>query len=382
MIFLLLLISGAWADDHPSWFSRDYKSPQEWGFYCEASGKNETEALQAARAQCSSKICLLFGVEVDYQVVSKEDLKSASVNSTTIERCPNVRVSGRIEKKKSVDCTDKECQAFVLQLYPKAEYEKEYQRLNQPNISKTIEKTIVVREGDHTFSDPKPCVDQISTYSKVRGERVEDLTLRIKTLELARERCKNLDYRDIPLANKINGLMIQGFQARNVATATQLNQVLITASTYEEKIEALYQFENSAKSSSDQIPKLKRFLENHYDGLFGNRGPVGDYLKELKSCKIHSQMLLNWPKSFTSSIVPCKRRDDSGENACFPMDILMARGKFLSCICNLGAKDMAQECTKSLWGYLGETCPNEFTPECMKSFSRLIAEKMKMDIRF
>jgi hypothetical protein len=382
IIFLLTLWgSPVLADDRPGWFSKDFKSSEEWGFYCESQGSNESEALQGARAQCSSKICLLFGVEVDYQVVTKEDLKSASVSATTIEKCPNVRVSGRTEKKKSVECTDKQCVAYILQHYPKAEYDKEYRRLNQPKISQVIEKTIVVREGTTTFADPKPCIESVSDYSKVRGEREEDLKRRVSFLTRAQSTCVNLDYRDIPLANKINGLMISAFGSRSASTAVRLNQVLVKAPTYEAKIAQLLQFEKDAIDGAPRIAQLKKFMEDHYDALFGNRGPVEDYLKELNSCRIHGQMLLLWPKNFTSSVVPCRKRDGSMENVCFSMELSIARGKYLGCVCHRGAKENPQECVKSLWTFLEESCPDQFTPECMKNFSQRVAEKMKMDIR-
>lgn len=369
------------ADERPSWYSKDFKSAQEWGFYCESKGKNENEALQGARAQCSSKMCLLFGVEVDYRVVTNEDLKNASVSATTIEKCPNVRVSGRIEKKKSVECTDRECVAYILQHYPKTEYDKEYRRLNQPKISQTIEKTVVVREGDSTFADPKPCIESFSNYSKVRGERVEDLKRRISILSQAQGVCVNLDYRDVTLANKINGLMIAAFGSRGPTTAVRLNRVLVTAPTYEEKIAQLVEFERDALEGAPRIAQLKKFMEDHYDALFGNRGPVQDYLQELKSCKLHGQMLSLWPRNFTSSVVPCRKREDSMENVCFSMDMSTARGKYLGCVCHRGAKENPQECVKSLWTTLDEICPDHFTPGCMKNFSQVVAEKMKIDVR-
>ncbi len=346
-------------DEKPSWFKSDYKSALEWGFYCESTGKTETEALASARAQCSSKICLLFGVEVDYKSVSTEDLKNASITTQTIERCPNVRVVGRIEKKKSVECSDDSCSGYVYQLYPKSEYDREYERLNRPAISPSIEKTIVIREGNSTFQDPKRCLESLGKYASVRGESSKNQDERLSALNDGATQCKELDYRDTNLAGLFLKEFLRSVSSRSMSTQMAMNGILTEYPAILDRITALQKFETELKASAVTAPLLIAFITEHYDALFGNRGPVDDYLKELKTCAQTRKLFEMWPRGYTQNLQVCRKSTDRPGEVCSSLDYIMMKAKFIGCECNRLAPASAQDCFRSLMTYVDQLCSGD-----------------------
>lgn len=361
------------SDEKPSWFKSDYKSALEWGFYCESTGKTETEALASARAQCSGKICLLFGVEVDYKSVSTEDLKNASITTQTIERCPNVRVVGRIEKKKSVECSDENCLAYVYQLYPKSEYDREYERLNRPAVSPSIEKTIVIREGNSTFQDPKRCLAALGKYATVRGETSKNQEERLTALSESATLCKELDYRDTNLAGQFMKEFLRSVSARSMSTQLAMNAILTEHPAILDRIAALQKFETELKNSAVAAPLLIAFITEHYDALFGNRGPVDDYLKELKTCAQTRKLFEMWPRGYTQNLQVCRKSTDRPGEVCSSLDYLMMKAKFIGCECNRLAPASSQDCFRLLMTYVDQLCTSD-AKSCASGVEKYLKE--------
>lgn len=393
-----ILVQGVLAEeDKPKWFGQDYKSPQSWGFFCQGEGDTEDKALGSARAQCAAKMCQLFGVEVDYKSTSKETLKDTSLDSVIVERCPKVRVVGRVEKKKNVSCEESKCLAFVEQFYPKTEYDKEFKRLNEPAISKTLERTIIVREGNDTFKDPKACKVVLQEYFEIRGERSVDKSRRIGSLKKAVSECVSLDYRDANLQTELNGYLSRSLMSRTQAAALDLGKALLANNSIEKRLEAFLAFESRSLEAEKNTPKLRALIEKLYDRLYyrdsylADKGrwslsdhsmsTVNPYIEELKTCKAQGVLLRNWPGAFSDSLTVCIKRPVNPGEDCSTVTKTMVRFGFIGCVCNLGMASASGQCVQVLAQYLDEICPGQVTAECFKSFGRYSAERLKMDIK-
>lgn len=400
---LLFLLALGWAgqilgDSKPTWFTQDYRSPTEWGFFCSGTAKTEEDALKLASAQCANKICQLFGVEVEAQTQATESLKDISVNSTVIEKCPKVRVVGRVQKKKLVSCEDEACTAYVLHIYPKKEYDKEYKRLNEPKISQVLEKTIIVREGKETFRDPGKCRAELKAYGAIRGERSEDSANRILRLEAASKECRQLDYRDFNLQSELRGYLVQSMSSRSISGAMSLNRVLQENTTVETQILAFLEYEKTLHQSEGRAAEFEKLLAQNYDSLFardnysseeqawilvdGTKEKVNPYLSELKTCQKISRLMSIWPATFTKDMTACVRRVNSPGKDCRTTNILMLRAQLVGCICNVGAPAVAQDCSRVLLQALQENCPREVSSPCLKASLDHVKKMLSVAVNF
>jgi hypothetical protein len=381
--WLWLLLALAWpavaSEPAPSWFAQDYRSPREWGFYCSGEGKSEELALTAARARCAEKICQLFGVEVESSTQTTETLEKVAVTSTTIEKCPKVRVVGRVEKKKVVSCEESRCTGYVYQLYPKKEYDLEYARLNQPPISQILERTIVVREGSETFRDPAACRKHLQDYSSVRGESGKAMQARVDALEAARKECPQLDYRNTELQEELRTYLITAMQARAVAALMALNRELMSTSKLEGKIEAFLGYEKRQLAAESLRPKLEKRLRDDFDWFFardnyvsgenvwvmvnGKRVTKNPYLEELRTCERHFALARDWPGYFGAEIKVCVRGLSGGQD-CQSLDAVTLRARLAGCLCQMASPGNPQECGRVLLQTLGETCPDRLDKDC------------------
>jgi len=398
--FLLLVVAAAtdaFATEKPKWWSPDYKSKTHWGFFCEASSTNETEALALARANCAVKMCQLFGVEIDSQNSVKETLKDVNVESTVVERCPKVRVVGRSEKRKSVNCDEEDsCLAFVEQLYPIEEYEKEHKRLNSPKIVKEFERTIVIRENDQVFKDPKECKIELQKFSMIRGERVSEATLRIAALEEAQKKCISLDYRDVPLQNELHSYISKSVQTRDISAATMIAKVMMNEASIEKKLLALLSFEKDRLAAEPKIQPLKNWIAKNFDYLTfrysyipesqeyalsnGVKSKTNPYLDELANCQKQRELLLKWPKGLASDLPVCVAKLNAKDgNDCYNFSILMLRASYVSCVCRAGKAENVQACSQVLSQFLDDSCPSEVNDSCMKGFIQYSTERLKLN---
>ena len=386
--FLTALSVCALVDDHPGWYLKDFKSGTEWGFYCEGDGKSETEALQTAHLQCSQKICELFGIEIEAQTKSEESLKETSISSTVVERCPKIRVIGRVEKKKSVDCEGSACRAYVYQTYPKDEYDREYIRLNQPAISKVLERTIVLREGNTTFQDPKACFALLDSYSKIVGDKDEASTRRIAVLEHDPKSCTNLDYRDTRLQTDIFKRLMISIGTRDLAAQMLLTERLSNATTTETKIQSLLEFERTKLSLKSRSEELKKMITKNFDALSthiktnasgkfvkadGTLSDTSPYLSEVKSCRASTQLVERWPRDLTQDLSVCNVQDPTN---CVKFNIVMLRAQWAACVCRQHAPGRESDCTGALMQELGRACPTLLDVECLKKTDPLMIEKI------
>lgn len=387
---LSILIVNARADSRPGWFAVDYRSAKEWGFYCESEGKTEDEALSMARSQCASKICMLFGVEVSSETKTHESLKEANVSATVIERCPNVRVVGRVEKKKLVSCEDGSCGAYIFQLYPKTEYDKEHKRLNAPKIVKTFEKTIIIREGNETFKDPAPCKKEILAYSKTRGESQKTNAERIMILSRADEVCRGLDYRDLPLQSQFSVWMTDSLYSRSTSNISALSYILGHNTKLEDRIAAVLEYEKKLAQGGTHAPKIKEYIQAHFDQLFayshvnskgqfilstGGTSPTVPYFDERKTCKTWSELALLWSPSVSEDIRVCATYKASPEEVktgqrpveeCDSLNLPMVKAFLASCLCLRDApKARLNSCASKAGMSLHNDCQGAVTQSCI-----------------
>ncbi len=397
-IFVLIILAASqlFAGEKPSWFEGDNKNSKGFNFFCEASvddksDKGERTALSAAEAECSRKMCMLFGVEVDYQQTSRENLKEAGIDSVIKESCPKVRIVGRVTRKKSVSCEDGICLAYVSQFYPISEYESEKKRLNNPAIVKELEKTIIIREGNETFKDPKVCRKVMKDFSEAHGVTKQQTDIRRKLLTQAKSDCAGLDYRNSDLQSELTGYIFANVTKRSVSFAQMANQGLMTQPNFLAKLDYLLQLESQDNEVS--AAEAKKILRYNYDGLFyrefpmigseGYKMPGGQivknhpYLEELKTCDIHAEVVKKWPKNFTDDVTICMKRSGGDGEDCQSTSVIMLRASYAGCVCNLGDPARASICTGQLLSHMNADCPQQMTEQCFRSMSKRITEFMK-----
>jgi hypothetical protein len=371
LIHLLLFIGSAYAD--PGWFQEDTKSPDGWTFYCKSNAKNEGEALSMARAECSRKMCMLFGVEVKVEQKSVETLKDAESKTTIIESCPNVRIVGKTEKKKLVDCSDDSCDSFVSQFYSMKEYELEKKRLDNPPISPALEKTIIVREGNDTFKDPKKCRELLSSL-----KTTDDRKKRVTLLGESEKECLGLDYRNVDLQTELNQHLFQFVQGRGVYYAGAVMQQLSTRNTLIDRIAFVKEIESHDTEKS--LAKAQEVILSNYDSLFFRMDHGPFYLTEVKECSAHSKIIRAWPRAFFDTVSVCSPNKVTKGKDCQSTSITMLRAAYAGCICRNQAPEVESPCTMLLITHMNEKCPLEMNEDCFRSMSSVVAEKMKVKI--
>jgi hypothetical protein len=372
LCFLLIFLSfSAYCD--PSWFSSDTKTPEGWIFYCKGDAKDEKESLSIAQSECARKMCMLFGVEVKYQQVSEESLQDAQSKSTVIESCPLVRIVGRTDKKKSVDCEDGLCVAFISQFYPMAEYEKEKKRLDNPPISPTLAKTIIIRENNETFLDPKDCRQDLKSFKKEIGVTLESQKARVAILSKAQISCKGLDYRNVDLQSELNGYIYSHLTARGATHANMLLPLMTETPGLLPKVDLLLKFESFDKEKA--LKDAQKLLAQSFEYLFFVENKSSSYLNELKTCDIQAKIVKSWPAQLTDDVSVCL-----DPQHCQTTSILMLRSTYAACLCRNGAPQNVNPCIEVLSTHMNNECPLEMNQDCFKSMSTLIAEKMKFQI--
>ncbi len=374
MSFLtLLILTTSLAFAAPAWFETDTKTKDGWIFYCKGDAQDEKEALNLAQSDCSRKMCMLFGVEVKYEQSSEETLTDVKSKTTVIESCPLVRIVGRVHKKKSVDCEDQKCEAYVSQFYPMSEYEAEKKRLDNPPISPALASTIIIRENNETFLDPKNCRIGLTEFSQETGVRPEDRKKRVQILNKALQDCKGLDYRNVDLQNELTGLLFKNLSSRGAAHSQALINKLNANPSLMEKITTLSQFENV--DTTESVKVAQRLIATYFKRLYPVDNEELLYVEELKTCDAHSKIVRGWPENLTSEVTVCHTL-----NQCQTTSLLMVRSTYIGCLCNKGSPQNTSGCFQVLYNHMNNECPLKMTDECFKKMSTQIAEKMKVQI--
>lgn len=378
--FVLIFISFnsiSLCDDRPSWFEQDSKTKEGWNFYCSSTGKTEDEAYKSAKAQCSQKICFLFGVEVSSEVKTEETLKDSSVKNSIIEKCPNVRVVGRIEKRKSVECSDKECVSSVYHFYPISEFNTEFSRLNKPSMVKEFEKTIIIRENGKEFLDPKKCKIDLKSYSEVRSENEVSIQNRINFLDKALVDCKDLDYRDVNLKTELNSYIGSSIQTRKGPTlARAFSALIMKGNPIDQLLVNLKKLEENHRIGSKNKVVAEKLIKNNFDWLYYAK--ANKFVEESKTCQHHMNVLKNWPIYYYGEILTCYLPDSDAKEFCQTSDLTSIRFSYFNCICRLGSKDVTA-CMQSLEQLVQDQCPLFFDNECINFVKKFSAETMKLN---
>ncbi len=192
----------------PDWAKDgDSESSEGFEFVCHGVASDEGTAKALAASQCSEKLCRLFGVQITAKTEVREDLEGMSATSEVTERCPEVRAVGRKTNYHTGECGPNGCVFWIRQSYPRAAYEEEKQRLEQPTI---IRQQIVVQEGNVVYRDPAECQRQLDAFSKAKGSAVSTLDQRLDQIRRARKACEGIDARESGLYDILTGSLEKG----------------------------------------------------------------------------------------------------------------------------------------------------------------------------
>lgn len=165
-------------------------------FVCEARAGSDGEALDAAQAACSDKICRVCGVEVESTFIATESLKGVDVKRTIVERCQRVRSGGLTIKRKSSDCGNDGCTTRITVLFSKADERAECKSYTDGN-----------------FTDPSACEADIEAFRRVSGQTSASMLERRGHLQSALIHCAKIDVRPTPLIMALNEKLLAGMDA-------------------------------------------------------------------------------------------------------------------------------------------------------------------------
>jgi hypothetical protein len=203
----------------PSWAEAgDRETDSSFHFVCHGFGESEEAARLSAESRCSEKLCRTFGVQITAETSVVEDMDSLSAKSEVRERCPAVRVVGRETRYKSGSCEPEGCIYWIQQDYPKASYEAEKQRLEQPTV---IHRQVVIQEGDKHYRDPAECQKDLDAYGRVEGVELAHFVLRQKHLKRALASCQGIDEREVGLFESLNLRLTDALPKMSVRPGSQ-----------------------------------------------------------------------------------------------------------------------------------------------------------------
>lgn len=180
--------------DAPSWArAGDSKSREGSLFVCEGEGPDEQQAVDAARALCSAKICALCGVEVKATLETRETLQQVEVERKVVETCRRVRKSEEQVVRRQTGCGPSGCTAW-LQVFFGAEDEARECR--------------AYADGD--FADSAQCEALIDQFRATRGLSSELFRVRADILSRAVIACADIDVRPTPKLTALDEILRQG----------------------------------------------------------------------------------------------------------------------------------------------------------------------------
>jgi len=196
-LLFALVCAARTAQAKPGWADKgDSQSEAGHGFVCEGEGKNEEDALAAAQAICNDKICKVCGVEVESVTTTSETLKGVDLQRKVIERCRRVRKSETQVKRKSADCEDSNCSAWIEVFYSAADEKAEC-----PGYTK------------EDFADPALCETDIEAFRGVKDRTAESFRERTRRLDDALIHCARIDVRPTPAILALDAKLRAGMDA-------------------------------------------------------------------------------------------------------------------------------------------------------------------------
>jgi hypothetical protein len=180
--------------DAPSWARNgDAKTDEGSLFVCEGGGPDEAQALDAARALCSAKICALCGVEVQATTETHETLQKVDVERKVVETCRRVRKSEDDVRYRQAGCGPQGCTAW-LQVFFGSEAEARECRAY----------------ADGNYADSAQCETLIAQFRTTPGLTAESFRIRANLLAQAIVACAEIDVRPTPKLMALDEILWQG----------------------------------------------------------------------------------------------------------------------------------------------------------------------------
>ncbi|MBN2718413.1 MAG: hypothetical protein JXX14_21390, partial [Deltaproteobacteria bacterium] len=191
----------------PKWArSGDERNEKKFTFVCKGFGDTKDKAAALAAAQCTEKLCRLFGVMISARTDVSQTMDNLDMTREVSEQCPNVRIYDRQMTHESSECNAKGCIKWMVQTYPLAAYERERLRLDDQVI---VEREVVIKEGDRDYRDPEKCEETLTAYGAVKGRTFEALEERRLLLKKAINQCNGIDNRDLGTMTRLTRLLIR-----------------------------------------------------------------------------------------------------------------------------------------------------------------------------
>ncbi|MET0286538.1 MAG: hypothetical protein ABW352_18795 [Polyangiales bacterium] len=180
--------------DAPSW-ARVGDSRDDDGalFVCEGAGPDEAQAIEAARALCSAKICELCGVEVKSTVETKENLQTVEVERKVVETCRRVRKSEEQIRYRQAGCGPSGCTAWLQVFFGKEDEARECRAY-----------------ADGNFADSTQCEELIERFRSTPDRTAESFRVRADILTQAIVACAEIDVRPTPKLTALDEILWQG----------------------------------------------------------------------------------------------------------------------------------------------------------------------------
>jgi hypothetical protein len=185
---------GPVSPDAPSWArSGDQQTDEGSLFVCEGEGLDEAQAIEAARALCSARICALCGVEVKATTETLETLDKVEVERKVVETCRRVRKSEEDVRYRQSGCGPGGCTAW-LQVY----------------FGREAEARECRAYADGNFADSGQCEALIERFRSTRDLTAESFRVRAALLSQAIVACAEIDVRPTPKLTALDEILWQG----------------------------------------------------------------------------------------------------------------------------------------------------------------------------
>jgi len=180
--------------DAPSWArAGDERTDEGSLFVCEGAGPDEAQALDAARALCSAKICELCGVEVKSTVQTTETLEKVDVERKVVETCRRVRRSEEQIRYRQAGCGPDGCTAWVQVFFAAEDEARECRAYAEGN-----------------FADSTQCEELIERFRNTPDLTAESFRVRAELLSQAIVACAEIDVRPTPKLTALDEILWQG----------------------------------------------------------------------------------------------------------------------------------------------------------------------------
>jgi hypothetical protein len=182
------------SSDAPSW-AEDGDSADDDGalFVCQGEGPDEAQAMDAARALCTAKICARCGVEVKATVETHETLEKVEVERKVVETCRRVRKSEDEIRYRQAGCGPEGCSAWLSVYY-----------------SRETEARECRAYADGNYADSGQCEALIEQFRSTPGLSAASFRARAALLSQAVVACAEIDVRPTPKLTALDEILWQG----------------------------------------------------------------------------------------------------------------------------------------------------------------------------